>query len=287
MTGDGPGRRTNAAVSDRRSRWWLVIAVAFTVVALSAIGQGPGDDGVRTTDPVADATGTPAASGSASPPADTAEPGLGAGPIGPIERATVVRVVDGDTIVVDRGLGDERVRYIGIDTPETVDPRQEVQWMGPEASAANKALVAGREVVLERDVSETDRFGRLLRYVWLEDGSAAGAAPGWLLVNLALVARGFAQVSTFPPDVRYVDLYLEAQRQARDAGLGLWGEPPEPTDETRGGNDDDCDPAYSGVCIPPPPPDLDCGDVPFRNFEVKPPDPHRFDGDADGLGCES
>jgi micrococcal nuclease len=288
VTGAAPGKLTNAVVSGRRSRWWLVLAVAFVVVALSAIGQGTQDDGVRATDPVASATPNPAVSGSASTPADTAEPGLGAGPIGPIERATVVRVVDGDTIVVDRGFGEERLRYIGVDTPETVDPRQEVQWMGPEASAANTALVEGREVVLERDVSETDGFGRLLRYVWLEDGSAVGAAPGWLLVNLTLVARGFAQVSTYPPDVRYAELFLAAQREAREAGVGLWGEPPEPTDEPGGGgNDADCDPAYPTVCIPPPPPDLDCGDITFRRFVARPPDPHGFDGDHDGVGCES
>jgi micrococcal nuclease len=285
-----------------RSRWWLVVAAVLTLAALSVIGRGF-DDEVGPTQPVANATAShgPAstsasaaaatASATASAPApsasaaDTTEPVLGAAPIGPTEHATVVRVVDGDTIVIDRGFGEERLRYIGVDTPETVAPGSPVEWMGPEASAANKALVEGREVVLERDVSEVDRFGRLLRYVWLQDGSVAGAASGWLLVNLALVARGFAQVSTFPPDVRYVDLYLEAQRRARDEGLGLWGEVPEPTDEPGGGGD--CDPAYPTVCIPPAPPDLDCGDITFRRFVVKPPDPHGFDGDHDGVGCES
>jgi micrococcal nuclease len=142
------------------------------------------------------------------------------GPQGPTEQARVVRVVDGDTIIVDRGQGDERLRYIGIDTPETVKPDTPVAWMGPEATAANRALVEGQEVVLERDVSETDQYGRLLRYVWLESDA------GWLMVNEALLRRGVAQVTTYPPDVAYVDRFLQAQRAAREAGVGLWGSPP-------------------------------------------------------------
>src|SRR3990172_3859180 len=94
--------------------------------------------------------------------------------------------------------------------------------MGPEASAANKALVAGRHVTMEKDVSENDRFGRLLRYVWLQ------RPEGWLMVNLELVRTGFAAVSTYPPDVKYVDLLLAAQRDAREAGAGPWGGQPEP-----------------------------------------------------------
>ncbi len=92
--------------------------------------------------------------------------------------------------------------------------------MGPEASRANSALVKGRTVVLEKDVSETDRFGRLLRYVWLVDGER------WTLVDLELVGRGFAQVETDPPDVKYADRFVAAQRSAREAGIGLWGPRP-------------------------------------------------------------
>lgn len=138
----------------------------------------------------------------------------------PIAGGTVVRVVDGDTIVVDRGNGHERLRYIGIDTPETVKPDTPVAWMGPEATAANEVLVEGREIVLERDVSEVDQYGRLLRYVWLESDA------GWLMVNEELLRRGVAQVTTYPPDVAYVDRFLAAQRAAREAGVGLWGSPP-------------------------------------------------------------
>jgi micrococcal nuclease len=161
------------------------------------------------------ATGAPTPGG----PSPTA-PGTSApdhAPIGATETARVIRVVDGDTIVIDRGRGDERLRYIGIDTPESVKPESPVELMGREASAANAALVEGREVVLEADVSDRDRFDRLLRYVWLrEDGT-------WRHVNLELVRQGYAQVATYPPDVRWRDELADAQRVARAAGAGLWG----------------------------------------------------------------
>jgi micrococcal nuclease len=158
------------------------------------------------------ATGSPAASTPASPPAAALRPE------GATETARVVRVVDGDTLIVDRGRGEERLRYIGVDAPESVRPDTPVEFMGREAAAANAALVEGATVVLEKDVSDTDRFGRLLRYVWLRDGEV------WLLVSLELVRQGYAQVVTFPPDVRWVELLRDAQRGAREAGLGLWAE---------------------------------------------------------------
>lgn len=113
-------------------------------------------------------------------------------------RATLVRVIDGDTIAVrfDDGTT-ETVRYIGIDTPETVAPGRPVQAFGPEASARNKELLVGGEVFLERDISERDRFGRLLRYVYTLNADGA-----LLFVNAALVRAGLATVSTFPPDVK-------------------------------------------------------------------------------------
>jgi micrococcal nuclease len=154
------------------------------------------------------------------PPTPTPTSLFGRAPLGPTTFATVVRVIDGDTIRVAIDGQEYSVRYIGIDTPETVDPRQPVQWMGPEASAANKELVEGQTVVLEKDVSEVDRYGRLLRYVWLD------RSTGWLLVNQELVRLGYAHSSSYPPDVRYQDLFRMVEGVAREAGIGLWGATP-------------------------------------------------------------
>lgn len=122
----------------------------------------------------------------------------------------VSRVVDGDTIELDNG---QKVRYIGINTPETVDPRRAVQCFGHEASEYNKQLVEGKQVRLVKDVSETDKYGRLLRYVYLNDGT---------FVNLNLVENGFARVDTYPPDVAHAKEFEAADKAARIAKIGLW-----------------------------------------------------------------
>jgi len=127
------------------------------------------------------------------------------------QMVKVIRVVDGDTIEIEGG---QKVRYIGIDTPETVDPRKSVQCFGKEASDKNKELVEGKEVELEKDVSETDKYGRLLRYVWIGD----------LLINEFLVQEGYAQSSSYPPDVKYQERFDEAEQKAREEEKGLWGE---------------------------------------------------------------
>jgi len=135
-----------------------------------------------------------------------------------MEIALVTEVIDGDTIEVQIGEQRYKVRYIGIDTPETKHPEKPVEWMGPEAAAKNEELVGGKLVRLEKDVSETDKYGRLLRYVWVGD----------MMVNAELVRLGFAQVSTYPPDVKYVDLFLKLQQEAREARRGLWRPAPKP-----------------------------------------------------------
>lgn len=133
-----------------------------------------------------------------------------------LQEAQVINVVDGDTIdVLIEGV-EYRVRYILVDTPETKDPGEPVQPFGPEAYEANRQLVEGRTVRLEKDVSETDRYGRLLRYVYV----------GELMVNEELLRLGLARVATFPPDVKYVDRFLAVQQEAQAAGAGLWGEIP-------------------------------------------------------------
>jgi endonuclease YncB( thermonuclease family) len=298
--------------------------------------------------------------------------------------------------------GEYPVRYIGIDSPEPDSPDPALKRLADAATAANVDLVEGRQVLLERDISETDRFGRLLRHVWLMDG----AVP--LLVNLELVRRGYAEVTTYPPDEKYVALLTTAKDSAVTAKVGLWAPDPTPAptptpvptpapvvevddtpyevesgtrltfrgvvgdytysdvsfpldrvtvrwsvkaprgqkcrvswriepmfdgdsihstvrvdagkkvsgnrryatsfadagfivdstcsawtmslqaiESTGGGGGGNCDSSYPDVCIPPYPPDLDCPDIEFRQFEVRGPDPHGFDGDNDGIGCES
>jgi micrococcal nuclease len=129
----------------------------------------------------------------------------------------VSRVVDGDTIEVTIDNKPVKVRLIGVNTPETVDPRRPVQCFGKEASAETKRLLNGKDVVMENDVSDTDSFGRLLRYVYipLQDGTN-------LFVNDYLVRQGFASLDTVPPDVRYSSRFAEAQKEARDNNRGLW-----------------------------------------------------------------
>jgi micrococcal nuclease len=168
----------------------------------------PTDTAASSATPEPSATPAPTDTPTPSPTAESA-----------MVEAQVVEVVDGDTIKVLIDGQEFTVRYIGIDTPETKDPNEPVQWMGPEASAANEELVGGKTVLLEKDVSETDQYGRLLRYVHVGD----------TFVNEELVRQGFAQVSTYPPDVQYADLFTEAQQEAREAGRGLWSEPPTPS----------------------------------------------------------
>ncbi|MBY0310425.1 thermonuclease family protein [Patescibacteria group bacterium] len=125
----------------------------------------------------------------------------------------VVAVVDGDTIDVRMSGGVSRVRYIGMNTPEVVHPNRQADCFGIEARNKNATLVSGRRVRLEKDMSEIDAYGRLLRYVYV-DGE---------FVNEALVAGGYAHASTYPPDVRYTQTLLAAERAAKADGKGLWG----------------------------------------------------------------
>jgi micrococcal nuclease len=285
----------------------------------------------------------------------------------------VLSVTDGDTIRVDYNGTNTPLRYTGIDTPE-----RDEQFFN-EATTYNWRIVAGQTVYLEKDVSERDRYDRLLRYIWLEDGR---------LVNEELVRAGWALSSTYPPDVKYQQAFLAAQKDALEAGNGFWGDgelinpvrsapatsptaspaprrtvSTSPTCNTgsnfRGGpgtnyprvggckagdvlnisgrnqagdwlqlssgawifaslvdnapsgpnivqapappaaapaptiaparnlqaQPSNCHPSYS-VCIPPPPPDLDCRDIGYRRLRVSGSDPHNFDGDFDGIGCE-
>ena len=121
----------------------------------------------------------------------------------------VTRVIDGDTIEIEGGV---RVRYIGIDTPETVHPEKPVEYFGKEAAARNRELVEGKRVHLETDVQDKDKYGRLLRYVWVGD----------TMVNAELVRLGYAYSYTYPPNVKYQDYFLQLEREAREEERGLW-----------------------------------------------------------------
>ncbi len=130
-------------------------------------------------------------------------------------NATVVRVVDGDTLVVDIGGVDERLRLIGINTPESVDRNRPVMCFGKEASAHLAELVPpGTAIRIERDVEARDRYDRLLGYV--------SRASDGDFVNLRMVTDGFADQYTFPPNVEHVDTFRAAAGAAWDAGVGLW-----------------------------------------------------------------
>lgn len=123
------------------------------------------------------------------------------------ETAQVTQVIDGDTIEVELDGQHYRVRYIGMDTPEVGEP------FYAAAIEANRRLVQGQVVEMEKDVSETDRYGRLLRYVYV----------GNVMVNEELIRLGMAQVATFPPDVEYAERFLIVQEEAQTQGVGLWG----------------------------------------------------------------
>jgi len=126
----------------------------------------------------------------------------------------VVRVIDGDTIQVCCVFGDRvKVRYIGIDTPETHHPMRGVEPYGMEAAEANRKLVDGKTVRLEFDVQQFDKYGSTLAYVYLEDDT---------FVNAWLVEHGYAMVMTVPPNVKHQELFLRLQREAREERRGLW-----------------------------------------------------------------
>jgi micrococcal nuclease len=214
---------------------------------------------------------------------------------------TVSHVVDGDTIDVRLASGvTVRVRVIGIDTPERG------ACYANAATARTSALARGKRVILRGDATQDthDRYSRLLAYVMVRGSLDMGAQ---------LLAGGYARVYIYAgrPFLRTA-AYQRAEQAAIAAHRGQWvacpgssstttplvpttaapvtatvatptTTPPATTTPRTGA----CDAAYPTVCIPPPPPDLDCKDVPYKGFKVLAPDPHRFDGDHDGLGCES
>ncbi len=124
----------------------------------------------------------------------------------------VIKVIDGDTIQLENN---ERLRYIGIDTPEKVDPRKPIQCFAYESSQKNKELVEGKMIKFYKDISERDDFNRLLGYVYLEDGT---------FVNMELVKQGYAFSADYPPDISKKVELDEAENYARLNKFGLWND---------------------------------------------------------------
>lgn len=122
----------------------------------------------------------------------------------------IIRVIDGDTVVTQNN---QKVRLIGIDTPE-VTINNPKKCLGDIATIKTKELLEGKYVILEKDISETDKYGRLLRYIWLDNQ----------LINKTLVQEGYAQVDTVKPDIKYKQTFIDAQNQAKSQDLGLWNE---------------------------------------------------------------
>lgn len=233
------------------------------------------------------------------------------------EEVTVLSVSDGDTFEVRVSTDDrlETVRFYQVDTPETQDPRNPDECGGSEATAFLDYVldVSGGTWFLEYDKTRTDRFDRRLAYAWFElDGDV-------YLVNEVLVRNGFAEHKVYKPDVRHEERFEEAAAFAEEhqhgvlevcegrfdvplseqSGAAQSGQDgsvqeapaeeqlpvvtqPEPEQPAQSG----CDPSYPGVCIPSAPPDLDCGQVGYIGFTVVGSDPHGFDRDRDGVGCE-
>jgi micrococcal nuclease len=212
--------------------------------------------------PSSDWGATPEAAAPAPPGGPTAAPPAG------IDSAVTAHV-DGDTLEVATG---ETIRLIGVDTPETKHPSKPVECYGPEASAYTAdRFPVGTRVRLVHDVERSDRYGRTLAYVYRADDG--------LFLNLALVRDGFAQVATYPPNVAHVEELVAAQREAREAGRGLWG-------------------AVCATSVPASAPQAAPGTTAYRSCAeareagaapVLRDDPRygsHLDGDGDGIGCE-
>ena len=242
------------------TRFIRLIPLLLLLIVLAACAGATGDE--PTIRPGATRSGatrppTLAAPGPTRPGASTPanEPPDG-------DRAEVTYVFDGDTIEVGLDGRAYRLRYIGVDTPEREEPYYQ------EAFDFNRDLVEGQTVTLVRDVSETDQYGRLLRYVYLDDGT---------FVNAAIIRAGMGRLVTFPPDVAQTEYLKGQQAEARDAGAGMWGD------------------AATGPC------DCDRNLYDCRDFDTQREaqtcfqycldtqnrDVHNLDGGGDGFVCES
>ena len=284
-------------VTDRK-RAGLVIVASFLIGVIGAALADPDTASAHEPQPlvalpettVPSTTTTTAPTTTAAPTASTmVTTTVAAGPAD--SAAVVVSITDGDTIRVRLPDGsDERVRLIGIDAPEPGAPG------APGAANLLRELLADGEVMLTVDVSDRDRFDRLLRYVWVGDR----------LINEELVAAGVAIAKRYPPDTAYAEVFETAEGQAQVLAFGLWASTttsttsstatsttvlafvsPTTTAEATG-----CQPSYTGACVPVGVSDVDCaggsGDGPYYvgPVTVVGPDEYGLDRDNDGIGCE-
>ncbi|ODN29987.1 thermonuclease family protein [Fervidobacterium thailandense] len=135
----------------------------------------------------------------------------------------VTSVVDGDTIKVRTLTGELTVRLIGVNTPETRHPTKGAEPYGREAKEFTKKMLLGKRVYLEFDVQRTDKYGRTLAYVWLEKPRKFTEDEiREKMFNAILLLEGYAQIMTVPPNVKYADVFVELQREARQNSRGLW-----------------------------------------------------------------
>lgn len=275
---------------------WVAVLVVLVGLASATSQQDSPDDAAETATPTAPAR--PAQPSNTTPaettPPTTAPPTASVAPApagvpDDVQQARVRRVVDGDTLeiaAVSAGpilasVAQVDVRLLEIDTPETKHPTEPRQCYGPEATARLEQLAPqGSTVWVQRDQELRDRYGRYLLYLYNDEG---------VFVNLRLVSEGYARPTRYEPNDRHWQRISAAGEQARSARAGLWGacppsgtreqEPqpaPQPPPETDPG----------GVSYPYPP-DLDCSQIEERDFPVQEGDPHGFDGNGDGIGCES
>ncbi|ADC64647.1 nuclease (SNase domain protein) [Ferroglobus placidus DSM 10642] len=253
---------------------------------LAALLAGCAEQSPQTTSPTTTTAAVPAASTT-----QTDQPII----YGQKYLVKVLDVIDGDTMDVLFNGKKERVRFLGVDTPEKsasdnkpyeYDSITDLQCLANWGMKAKEftGKLEGKYVYIEFDELAGLRgyYGRLLAYVYLQNGTDFTAE---------LVKKGYARAYT-EGEFKKEQEYVRYQEKAMAERLGLWSCMPAPTTTATPTpatttTTPNCDPSYPDVCIPPPPPDLDCKDIPYRNFRVLPPDPHHFDGDGDGIGCES
>lgn len=254
-------------VAVRRALTLLWLVAGAGIVVLLLVGRTPpyGDGASRL--PGDDA---PAASGAPALP-DGVPPAA--------RPATVISITDGDTLRADVDGADEPVRLLEIDTPEVTGDC----GAGRATAALARLAPVGSRVWLEADVEGRDRYDRLLRYVWRDDGT---------MLNRTLVRRGWARATLYPPNEHHWPLIRRAERRARARDAGLWARcgwgaaaaRTPPRSAPRGSPSPGCDNNYTG-CVPPYPPDVDCDSV-NGPVTVLGADPHSLDGDGDGRACE-